>query len=399
MSSPFAMLAKLVPSLLRRSTSGVGWRSAAAFSSSFPPASREFPPHKFPFPLKPENLFEERKAQFINWGIPKDKVDKVEAQIKDMWDEGPAGWVYEWSQLAQDFVDEGNHGVAAYCYGAAKFPVIATPARQIALANQVEQYAKASPNFPVKFDRKILTCYHKGKAVDVPVHVLSHPEADASRPVMIGSGGVDTWKMDLHGIWQAFALACKCHVVAFDLPGNGELCHLPMDDTGDEVIHGIISFARHFGNGTTCHFGFSMGGHYSALSGLRHDTDLAIVCGGPTNDSFTPENAKRLTAGFGMDGIMFNSIGRWSKMPGDIQTLINVVPIFNLKYLIADDMHCPMFVINGETDYHISNKDVLEFKGRRDTEVHLFPKTGHCCDAHPDAIKMMVAWLKGRWNP
>ena len=32
--------------------------------------------------------------------------------------------------------------------------------------------------------------------VQVPVHILSHPEADASRPVLIGSGGVDTWKMD-----------------------------------------------------------------------------------------------------------------------------------------------------------------------------------------------------------
>jgi len=136
---------------------------------------------------------------------------------------------------------------------------------------------------------------------------------------------------------------------------------------------------------------------YSALSGLRHDVDFAIVCGGPTNDSFTPKNAQRLTAGFGMDGIMFNSIGRWTSMP-ETEELIKAVPMYNLKYLLADDMHCPMYVINGDSDFHISNADVAEFEGRRDTEVHFFPNTGHCCNADPKAIGMMISWLKEKFQ-
>jgi esterase FrsA len=315
-----------------------------------------------------------------------------------MWSDGAGGWTYEWSKLAKEFADQGDARTAANCYGAAKFPTISTQARQDALVNQVEQYIKASKDFPVKFDRKLVPCYHGFQLVEAPVHIISHPEADSNSPVMIASGGVDTWKMDLHMMWEKFALACKCHVVAFDLPGNGELSHVPMDDKGDEVIRGIIKFGRGWGNGTVCHFGFSMGGHYSAISGLRHDVDLAIVCGGPTNTSFTPENAVRLTAGYGMDGIMCNAIGRWQEQP-PTQALIDSVPMFNLKYLVEDDRNCPMYVINGESDVHIDNNDVKAFEGRKDTEMHLFPGTGHCCDANPKAVGLMIAWLKGKFNP
>merc|ERR1712228_802842 len=116
------------------------------------------------------------------------------------------------------------------------------------------------------------------------------------------------------------------------------------------------------------------------------------------NDSFTDQNARRLTAGFGMDGIMYNAIGKWKKMPDDIEELIRVVHCFNLKYLIEDDMQCPMYVINGESDLHISNKDITDFQGRRDTECHLFPNTGHCCDAHPESLKMMISWLNDKFK-
>lgn len=372
-------------------------RLSAVASSSFPAASTKMPPNKFTYDVKPENLFEERAGQFINWGIPEARVRKLQTDIVDMWTNKPGGWVYEWSQVAKEFADKGEAKIAANCYGAAKFPTISTQDRQDALVNQVEQYIKASEGFPVKFDRKLVRCYHAGKAVDVPVHILSHPEADGSSPVMIASGGVDTWKMDLHTMWEKFALACKCHVVAFDLPGNGELSHVPMDDKGDEIIHGLIKFARGHGNGTVCHFGFSMGGHYSALSGLRHDVDFAIAVGGPTNDSFTPENALRLAAGYGMDGIMFNAIGRWTSSPDSIDVLTDAVSMFNLKYLLDDDINCPMLVINGDSDLHVSIKDMKEFEGRRDTEVVFFPNTGHCCDAHPDSVKIMIKWLMGKF--
>jgi len=366
-------------------------------ASSFTPASRKMPPNKFTYDVAPDKLFEERAGQFINWGIPEAKVRKLQTDIVDMWSNKPGGWVYEWNQVAKAFADQGEARIAFNCYGAAKFPTISTQDRQDALANQVEQYIKASKDFPVKFDRRLVTCHRSGKVVEVPVHILSHPEADASSPVMIASGGVDTWKMDLHVFWEKFALACKCHVVAFDLPGNGELSHVPMDSKGHEIIHGLIKFARSHGNGTVCHFGFSMGGHYSALSGLRHDVDFAIAVGGPTNHSFTPENAMRLTAGYGMDGIMFNAIGRWTSAPAT-QALIDAVPMFNLKYLLDDDIHCPMYVINGDSDVHVSIEDMKQFEGRRDTEVVFFPNTGHCCDARPESVALMIKWLQGKFK-
>merc|ERR1719401_2377538 len=140
----------------------MSFSSLATLSSGMPKLMNWF--------LRSANRFSERRNQFINWGIPEDKVAKLEKDIKDMWGEGPGGWVYEWSQVAKRFADKGDHIKAATAYGAAKFPTISTQAKQDALVKQVEHYILASPSFKTKFDRRLVPCYHKGRDVPVPVH-------------------------------------------------------------------------------------------------------------------------------------------------------------------------------------------------------------------------------------
>jgi esterase FrsA len=39
--------------------------------------------------------------------------------------------------------------------------------------------------------------------------------------------------------------------------------------------------------------------------------------------------------------------------------------------------------------------DALVFQGRRDTEVHLIPHTGHCATSKlPEAVGVMFGWLQ-----
>ena len=47
-------------------------------------ATRKMPSNKFTFDVKASSLFEERKVQFINWGIPEDIVNSLENGINDM---------------------------------------------------------------------------------------------------------------------------------------------------------------------------------------------------------------------------------------------------------------------------------------------------------------------------
>jgi esterase FrsA len=54
-----------------------------------------------------------------------------------------------------------------------------------------------------------------------------------------------------------------------------------------------------------------------------------------------------------------------------------------------------MLVVNGADDVHVPQHDTVVFEGRRDTEVHLIPNTGHCATTKlPEAIGLMFSWLQ-----
>jgi esterase FrsA len=207
-----------------------------------------------------------------------------------------------------------EHYLASLAYGGARFPCLADPAKEAAMDHQVEQYTLAAPGFPVGFERHIVTARHHEAVVEVPVHVLSPADAGADTPVLIASGGIDTWKMDLHPMWEALALGAKVRIVAFEHAGVGELTHIPMAPDTQEIICGLLDFARTLTTGKVGHFGLSFGGYFSAQTGLRGDADAAVVLGGPvTSATFGPEHAKNLL--FGMADIVGNAVGFTAK-PG-----------------------------------------------------------------------------------
>ena len=74
-------------------------------------------------------MFDDRTHQFEKFGIPLDDIEGVRAAINDMWADAPGGWVYEWSQLAEQYAERGEHRMASLIYGCAKFPCLTDPAR------------------------------------------------------------------------------------------------------------------------------------------------------------------------------------------------------------------------------------------------------------------------------
>lgn len=122
-----------------------------------------------------------------------------------MWADAPGGWSYEWSAFARKYLEAGNPPLASFAYGFAIFPCLANDARRKAQQNQLECYLKAAPSFPVKFDRKILKIPYQGGPVSTPVHLFSVTGQYASAPVLIYTGGVDTYKMGLHAVYVTLA--------------------------------------------------------------------------------------------------------------------------------------------------------------------------------------------------
>lgn len=344
----------------------------------------------FQWPVDAEDLFGERYPQMVNTGLPAPDVDAVRASITEMWPDAPGGWVYEWSALAARYASEGSHQLAALAYGWAKFPTLADDSKRGALRSQLEQYLLAAPDFGVDFQRRILDVPYRGASTPVPVHIFAASDLPADAPVLLASGGVDSWKMDVHGILVLAAATAGVRVVAFDIAGTGESAVPMTPDGGAEIVRGLIAQARTLGNGLVSHLGISMGGHYSARSGLAGEVDAAIVLGGPVEDAFAKDASM---AQFGMDGIVGNALG-FDQRPG-AEELRATFGAFSLRPLLDQDINAPMLVLNGADDVHVPQHDTVVFQGRRNTEVHLIPDTGHCATSKlPEAIGLMFSWLQ-----
>ncbi|MET8828060.1 alpha/beta hydrolase [Streptomyces sp. NPDC004610] len=341
----------------------------------------------YQWPLAAKDLFGERYAQMVGAGLPVPDVDAVRAAVTDMWADAPGGWVHEWSALAARYAGAGSHGLAALAYGWARFPTLADGAKRTALAHQTEQYLLAAPGFEVAFRRDVLDLPYRGGVTRVPVHVLTPPGATENGPVLLVSGGVDSWKMDLHGLLVTLCSHTGLPAVAFDIPGTGD-SEVPMSPDGAEIVRGLIGHARTLGNGVVVQVGISMGGHYSARSGLAGEADAAVVLGGPVEGAF----AQGRLARFGMDGIVGNALG-FDRRPGN-EDLFAALAAFSLRPLLDQDRQAPMLVVNGADDVHVPQDDTLVFEGRRATEVHLLPGTGHCAVTKlPEVLGIIAEWL------
>ena len=70
------------------------------------------------------------------------------------------------------------------------------------------------------------------------------------------------------------------------------------------------------------------------------------------------------------------------------------IEIFSRRALLDRNDNSPMIVINGADDVFVPQADTLVFKGRRNTEVHLIPGTGHCASGKlPEALDLICNWL------
>lgn len=342
------------------------------------------------YPIDPQAMFEDRTHQFVSLGLPEAEVTQVRGAVTDMWVNGPGGWVYEWSKLASHYADQGEHYLASLAYGCAKFPCLANAAREEALALQVKEYVAAAPTFPLRFERRILPIAYRGGTIDVPVHVLTTANTYSESPVLIASGGVDTWKMDMHTMWVTFAQHVGVTILAFDQPGTGETA-VPLSVEADEVVLGLIREARSLGNGQLAHFGMSFGGNFSAMTGLSEVVDAAIVLGGPIDGAFSKENAEKLP--YGMRDIVGNALG-FDHQPTIDEYTEDSAQLSRLK-LLQRPSNAPMLVINGADDYFVPQADTLLFRGRPNTEVQLIPDTGHCAMSKlPDIMPTMIEWLR-----
>jgi esterase FrsA len=123
---------------------------------------------------------------------------------------------------------------------------------------------------------------YSGGTVNVPVHLHKSNGEYPDLPVLLTPGGVDTWKMDVHQMCVSAAQATGATVMAFDMPGTGELANVPLNKGADKIILGLALVAKRLGNGRTGHIALSFGANFSTLTGLTGAVDAAVSDGGPS---------------------------------------------------------------------------------------------------------------------
>lgn len=348
----------------------------------------------FTFPLNPSDLFNERSRQFQSWGIPRSTIKEVQYAIQDMWREAPGGWTHEWFQRGKQAEQQGKMLRAAACYGAARFPSACTAFRQNAYDKQLECYLKAAPRFPCQFERRVIPVHYRSEAIDVPVHIFTPRNGNINTQVLL-SGGVDTWKMELHRLALALCRFGGFRTVAIDMPGTGEST-VPLAPDGDVIYRGVIeAFSEEAGQGSKFGFlGISFGGHWAVKLALTAAIHASVDIGGPVGArDRTAEEFSNLP--HGMVGIIGNAMGL-SEIPST-DDMEEILASFSLKKqgLLERDTAASLLVINGDADPYVPPEDTTVFAGRANADVWLVPGGYHC--VANQFLRIMpgaIAWLR-----
>ncbi|MFG2001481.1 alpha/beta hydrolase [Spirillospora sp. NPDC048911] len=359
----------------------------------------------FTFPADPQEILAERTRQFTACGIPARVVAAARDEIDDMWGMGPGGWVPAWARHAERADRDGDPLLSALCWGAARFPALATPGRRFAYEQQLECYLAAAPRFRAAFRREIFHVPCTDGSPDgsrdgttdgttaVPVHFLRRPYG-RPRGVLILSGGVDTWKMDLHRLAVTTALATGLLVAAIDMPGTGE-SQVPLTPRADQILTGLVRRLRADYALPVGFLGLSFGGHWAAKLALLGEVDAAVDLGGPTGAADEPVDVANLP--YGMPGIIGNAL-HLDALPTPA-LIAEQLLAFSLRAqgLLDRRGGAPLLAVNGADDQYIPRGDTTGLAGRPATTVWLVRGATHCA---PERFRPLIlavwGWLTAR---
>ncbi|MEV7884963.1 alpha/beta hydrolase [Streptomyces sp. NPDC002817] len=369
----------------------------------------------FTFDIAPEALFGERARQFTAWGVPVPTVALARAEITDMWGAGPHSWLPVWSRLAQEAESDGHWLRASQLWGAARFPALATPERQEAYERQRAAYGRATSDrrLPVRFARGVVevpvdagagvvsagVAFSGGGTVALPVHLMARRRFRRSGVVVL-SGGVDTWKVELHRMAVATALATGLLVVVVDMPGTGEAPG-PLAPDADRLLTGLVAEIRRWSPGApVAYLGLSFGGHWAVKLARRGVVDAAIDIGGPTGAAEPEEPVDVLALPYGMPGILANTLGL-DAMPEASET-DELLARFSLRRQgllnpSPTEVGVPLLAANGADDHFIPRGDTERLTALPNTTVWIVPGATHCAAEHiRPLLAASWAWLLTR---
>jgi hypothetical protein len=332
---------------------------------------------------------EERFGGWVAAGADEEELDATLKRIHDPLGSDPGSWVYELSltasrhelaaseaELGRDMAEAARqYSIAAVYYFIARFPFVSSPAKEEAYRKHIECYLKAAESFDPPL--QIVTIPFEGKEI---IGYLRIPDVERP-PVVVVTGGVDTWKSDVDLQVEAM-LAEGLAVFAFDMPGTGE-SQWPLEPNSDRVYSAVIEYFK----GRPDLDGENIGVYLQSFAGLfavklalvDPNIKAAVNIGGPIHLAYTPEHIKKvpdvmiatIAHAMGTDpDISFQEmVSRAEPMSLDNQgllkqperqaALLHLVPIDDLYVISKSDIQQEELVYKG--DGHCAPNNMHEY--------------------------------------
>jgi len=324
----------------------------------------------FEFPLPVADVWAERTGQFVGSGIPRDVLRRVRDRVTDSWAEGEGGWTHEWVAAGRELEGKGRSVQAALAYGAGRFPSLASPQRVAAYHEQLRVFGEATST---SVQREVHEVPYRSGSVAVTVHryACRHPNA-----VLCLTGGVDTWKVELHRLALALRTLGRLDVVVFDMPGTGE-CEVPLAGDAETIYRGVADAVRSPGLPVGV-MGMSFAGLWAAKLAMLGGVDFAIDLGGPVGAADRGSD-ELLALPNGMPGIVAHAL--WLDELPTADELPRLLDPFSLADELAvpdRQLEAPLLVVNGTKDQYIPRDDIEVFRQYGDATVWAVDGATHC---------------------
>lgn len=349
----------------------------------------------------------DRFLGWVNMGVPQGELDGTLKRVHDLKGDGPGSWVYELSNVAGRYETaagqageagrpneaEKNWKTAAVYYYIARFPYLASAAKQVAYRNHIRCYLNYAASLQPPLE--VVAIPFEGRSI---VGYFRVPDKDRC-PVVVVTGGVDTWKSDIDALIEPL-LAQGLAVFAFDLPGTGESQWLLSPDN-DALFSAVFDYLKTRPEVDADRLGLyeiSFGGYYAVRLALSHpDVDAVVNVGGPVAYAFAEKNISHLPP------IMIATIAHAMGL-GDSFLLERhkaTIEAFSLDrsgYLRHPRRRPPLLSINGADDDLVPIEDLQIIAERGiDQDAWIYSNEGHCAmDVMEDWAGKAALWMKDR---
>lgn len=350
---------------------------------------------------------EDRFGGWVASGIDEKELDSVLKKIHDPTGTGPGSWVYELSlaaarhevaateaELAKEEPKAAEeYKKAAIFYFIARFPYLSSPAKEEAYRKHVDCYLRAAKRFDPPLETVRIP--YEGKEI---IGYLRVPDVEKP-PVVVVTGGVDTWKSDVDNQVNAI-LDEGMAVFAFDMPGTGE-SEWPLEPNSDRVYSRVLEYLKSRPELD----GERMGVYLQSFAGLfavklalvDPNVRAAVNVGGPIHLAFTPEHIKKVP------DVMVATIAHAMREKPDVsfkKLVARAEPMSLAKQglLQKPERQAALLSINGDQDELVPIEDlyIISDSGIEQDEW-VYAGDGHCAPNNMSLHAPKAAtWLRER---